>query len=205
MNRIILILFLAGSFSEIKAQLVPAGEIVTDTIYLGDFHPKKVVTYKFRTVTFYLDYDASRQVFDELVERWNQFLADNSIDSSEQTDPGSYEESTEFCNRKLKRSFDSTLKLLNDGAGTPDTIFLTQDVYDNCGPEPREPLQDFLPDQLERRLCVIRDDQNVLQNKIVRQKGEWRYPGSKSSYKGRRYFIPGRSEYFIEGVDEIIN
>jgi len=108
----------------------------------------------------------------------------------------SWEKAVYACNKKLKKLSDSTVELLITGEGKPDTIYLSQDPFDTYCIEPREPMQNFLPAQLELGQCAIKDNKNVLQPKIIRQKGEWGFKGTNSSYKGTRYFIPGKKAFF---------
>ena len=202
MNKAIFVFILLISFKESAAQtIVPVGKIVTDTIRLKGINAGKVVAYKFRSVTFFIDYKKFKEAYLQRVKLWRHH------DDGEDTlnTKNSWEKEMFRCNQKLKKLSDSTAQLLNKEEGKLDTIYLSQDPYDNYCTEPREPLQDFLPAQLELWQCAIKDGKNVLQPIIIRQKGEWSFKGTNSSYEGTRYFIPGEKVFFLEGVDIIKN
>ena len=166
-----------------EGQDIPLDKFTIDTIHLKDFKAEKIVAYKYHTVTFYVDYDDCRKVFSDVADRYN---------SDRDPDPKSDRE-------KRRRVLNSTLKFLVSQAKKSDTVYLSQAIFD---PYDLAPLQNFLPDQIEKGNCVIKDERNNIHLIIIRQKGSWQR-GPLSGWGGRRYFIPGQEKYFISGTDWI--
>jgi hypothetical protein len=84
-----------------------------------------------------------------------------------------------FSDMRLKNVFDSCMRLLLKGAGTKDTIFLSQAAFDRVEEKvfdeaiTFEPLYQVMTNALETGQCAIKDRNNKRVVKIIRQKGEW--------------------------------
>lgn len=183
-----------------KAQCLPGEDIpfdkyATDTIHLKeDFKPKKVVAYKYRCVTFYVDYDDCKKAFTDALKIYNGMGADtnNEEDINEEDECiGDLE--------KRRSVLSLTVRYLEDREKISDTICLTQARFDKYE---LEPLQNFLPEQIEKGTCSIVDENNNRHFTIIRQQGSW-YRGPRNAWGGRRYFLPGHLRYFIDATDWI--
>jgi len=162
-----------------------------DTLHLGQFIAKKIIVYKFQSVTFfvdYYDYLKSLKVF------WKRYK--NGMKGTKKEKARG-----EYINPEYEPKWlviDSIYKTTRKLSKKQDTIYLTQKTFDKVG---LRGLMDF-DVQIERGHCAIYDDKNIKQSTIIRQKGSW-YRGPLAAWGGRRYFLQGATTYFYEATDWI--
>lgn len=173
------------SFKENKSKL---DTLIIDTLHLDLFSAKKLIAYKYLSVTFYIDYK-------DYLKELKYFLKNHK------------QEIRATRNRKIKGEFfnpesyssalvtvDSIYHELKTISKRQDTISINQKMFDKIG---LRSLVDF-DILIEKNHCSIYDEKNILQTTIVRQKGTW-HNGCR--WGGRKYFIIGATNSFYEGLD----
>ena len=175
----------------VQGQGVPFDKYTTDTIKLKDFTVKKIVSYKINSVTVYVNYE---DYIKEHYVFWKRYH-DGMKETAKEKRKGENINSDYELRYKV---IDSIYKLLRKEVKTSDTIYLTQETFDNVG---LRCLMD-LDKQIDKGTCAIVDDKNNRQYIIIRQKGSV-YRGPLNAWGGRRYFLLGQPNYFFEATDWI--
>jgi hypothetical protein len=166
-------------------------KFTTDTIHLGQFRAKKIIVYKFQSVTFHVDYKdylKSLKVFWKRYKDGMKYLIDGRK-KGEYVNP-------EYEPRWLV--IDSIYQTIKKLSKKQDTIYLTQKTFDKGG---LRSLMDF-DVQIEKGHCAIYNANNIQQTIIIKQKGSW-YRGPLAAWGGRRYFLLGETNFFYEATDWI--
>ena len=187
----VLLLLLFMSFSLLMSgQSIPLDQYTIDTIYLKDFTVKKIVSYKFRDVTFFVSYEDYKK---ELTIYWKRYT-----ESMKRT--AKSKQRGEYINPDYEPRYkliDSVYQILKKESKSKDTIFLTHQIFDRVG---LGSMNNFFPDLIEKSRCTIINNNNEKQSIIIRQKGSW-YRGPLAAWGGRRYFLPGSQQFFISATD----
>ena len=191
MRVILVILFWIFCTTLSKSQAIPLDSYTVDTIHLGEFTAKKIVAYKYNDVTFYVKYEDYKKSFYVFWKRYS----DGMKDARKEKLKGEYI-NPEYEPRWLL--IDSVYQLLLKQARTQDTIFLYQKMFDKVGLG----LFANFADLIEKKQCAITNEKNERQFIIIRQKGSW-YKGPLAAWGGRRYFLPGATDFFIAATDWI--
>ena len=188
--RLLLIILTAFTWTNSFGQ-IPLDNYTVDTIHLLKFHAKKVVAYKLKQVTVYVSYQNFYKEFLPLYKRYKEGV--KGIEKERKRG--------EYINPDYEPRFrilDSTYKFLKAQVKTADTVYLTQTTFDKY--QLRE-LIDF-DKHIEKGTCAITDNNKDPHYIIIRQKGSW-YRGPLAAWSGRRYFLPGQTEFFLSGTDWI--
>jgi len=162
-----------------------------DTLHLGQFTAKKMVAYKYHSVTIFVDYKdylASIKVFRK---RYKKGMKDIKWAKAK----------GEYINPDYEPRWlviDSVYNTIQEQSKVQDTIYLTQAIFDKVG---LGPLMDF-DIYIENGHCIIFDQKNIRQTIIIRQKCSW-YRGPLEAWGGRKYFLPGSAQEFYVATDWI--
>lgn len=188
--RLLFILLTTFTSTSIFGQ-VPLDQYTIDTIQLPVFYAKKIVAYKLSQVTVYVSY---KDFYNEFLPRYKRYK-DGVKDIEKERRKGKY------INPDYEPRFrilDSTYKFLKTQVKIADTVYLTQTTFTRY--QLRE-LIDF-DKHIEKGTCAITDNKGKRHYVIIRHKGYW-YRGPLEAWGGRRYFLPGRTEFFLSGTDWI--
>jgi hypothetical protein len=173
-------------------QGVPLDHYTTDTLHLSPFKAKKTILYKLNTVTFAVDYNDFIKMYSAFWKREKEgqkYIA-KAKKKGEYYNPNS---------TPMWIVLDSVYKAITLDIKHKDTLFINHAVFSKAG---FGTWNNFFPELIERNRCAIFNNKNEQQFIIIRQKGSW-YRGQLEAWGGRRYFILGQSNYFIEGTDWI--
>jgi hypothetical protein len=182
---------LSSSGSPLRVDGIKLDQFITDTLHLGQFTAKKIVAYKFPSVTIYVDYNDYLNSLKFFWKRYN----DGMKGAKKEKAQGHYI-NPDYGPRWLL--IDSIYQAIRRLSKTQDTIYISQNIFDKVG---LRALMDF-DVQIENGNCAIYDDKNIRQTIIIRQKGSW-YRGPLAAWGGRRYFLQGAATYFYEATDWI--
>jgi hypothetical protein len=153
-----------------------------DTIKLAEFKAKKIVAYKISYITVYVSYNFYYSDLGLFLKRRDEMMKQYGIKE----------------NDKGYKLVNAVYKRIQKQIKTSDTIYLDQKDFDKKG------LTCLLSIDyaIEHGECAIVDNRNQKQSIIIRQKLSW--DGIPlSGWGGRRYFLPGKSDYFFEVTDWI--
>lgn len=155
---------------------------IFDTIKLEAFKAKKIIAYKISYVTVYVSYNFYYSDLGLFLKRRDEMMKQYGI---KEKDKG-----YEMVNAVYKR--------IQKQIKTSDTIYLDQKDFDKKG------LTCILSVDyaIEHGECAIIDNRKQKQLIVIRQKLSWE-PFPLSGWGGRRYFLPGKSNYFFEVTDWI--
>jgi hypothetical protein len=188
--RLLLVLLTAFT-STLSFGQVPLDNYTTDTIRLPEFKAKKIVAYKLQQVTIYVNY---KDFYKEFLPLYNRYK--DGVKGIEKERRQGHYINPDYEPRF--RILDTTIQQLKAQIKTADTVFLTQTTFDKY--QLRE-LIDF-DKHIENGTCAITDNKGKRHYLIIRQKGSW-YRGPLAAWGGRRYFLPGRTSFFLSGTDWI--
>jgi hypothetical protein len=177
--------------SSITFAQVPFDSYTSDTIRLPEFNTKKVVAYKLKQVTIYVNYQEFYKEFLPLYKRYKDGMKGTEKEKRR----------GEYINPEYEPRFrilDTTYRLLKTQEKLKDTIYLTQETFDKY--QLREIID--LDKHIENGTCAITDNNNNRHYIVIRQKGSW-YRGPLNAWGGRRYFLPGQTQFFLSGTDWI--
>jgi hypothetical protein len=188
MKRLISFLVLLSSIIS-NGQGISYNNFITDTIYLKPFTASKIVSYEFDSVTFYVDYEDYKKEFYSL---WKTYH--NGMKDAEKA-----KRNGQYYNKDYEKRWpfiDSIYSILINQVLKNDTIFLTHKMFAKAH---LSDLNDFFPNLIEKNRCSILSKDGMRQTILIRQNGS--YIHGSSSFGGRRYFLLGHKEYFIQATD----
>jgi hypothetical protein len=160
-----------------------------DTINLATFRAAMTVSYKFDSVTMFVDLIDFRKEFDEL---WRTYKKE-------------YQENTQKKRSKTKHTpaliktwffLDSIRYIIHTAIKKGDTLFLSQKSFRSAS---LSDLVNFFPYMIEENRCTILDAAGKIHLTLVKQTGGWH--GQGGGFGGRRYYLIGSFCYFVEAVD----
>ena len=190
--RLLITILTLTFFSKAFGQTIPFDKYTVDTFHLGQFFAKKIVAYEYNTVTFFVDYRDYLKMHTIFWKRYKEGMKSSKKEK----------EKGEYINPDYEPRWlliDSVYKVLKLQVRLKDTIFLTQKIFDKVGLGPGN---NFFADLIEKNKCAIIDKERKRQFLIIRQKGSW-YRGHLDAWGGRRYFLPGVRDFFIDATDWI--
>jgi hypothetical protein len=162
---------------------------VKDTFYLNGFSSDKVVSYRINHVTILVDYDTFNK---DIINFKTEYENDKPIKPIAKL--SSYKDAKKNSLKILK----NIIQELSKQVKSSDTVFLVHTPLDERTLRQWE-LNNILVSKIETGNCTIFDSTNTIHPMVIRTKGEWtpRYTC------GRRYYLPGRNDYFIDMLDRL--
>ncbi len=119
-----------------------------DTFYLTPKQFRKTVAYEYRSIIFFVEYSAFKDVIVNRIKGYNPYR---------------------------KSTYEAALKKIKADIKGQDTIYFSQSVFDSAQ---IIPFDTFLINQIENNKCVIRDADHKLRQMIIRMRGTKHYhPG----------------------------
>jgi len=161
-----------------------------DTIHLEPFTSPKIVAFKANGLTFYVDHDRYQKA---IYPFWkNHHLSKRNLEKEKKS--GAYR-NPEWDSVRI--TLDSIYSLVTDKSRKGDTLFLFHYITDvnKVGFYSK-----FFAEEIEKNRCSIQDIYGNLQPTIIRQKGS-RHDGPLKAWGGRRFYLPGQLQYFLEVGD----
>jgi hypothetical protein len=184
--RMLLFILIMFFYNNLYSQGIPLDKFTIDTIHLKNVTFRKVLCYKTQSVTFYFKFEDCENAISALCKIYNS-------SSSNKVNAGYINPDFE----PRRRILDSALNLLKSGVKRSDTVYLAQSIFD---PYLIAPFQKIIPHEIETGDCSIFDENNNQYFIIIRHTGYW-YRDTLAAWGGRRYFLPGRKEYFMAATD----
>jgi hypothetical protein len=187
--KTVLVLFSFFHWTISNGQIIPYDNYTVDTLHLEYFNAKSIIAYNFDSVTFYVDYEDYKKEFYSLWETYH-----NGIKERAKAKRKGY-----YYNKDYEKRWpfiDSVYSVLTRQIKERDTIYLSHKLFFSAG---LSDLNDFFPNLIEKNKCTITNAKGERQTILIRQKGS--HIKGAESFGGRRYFLVGHLEYFIEATD----
>lgn len=184
---IVMILMCKISFSQSDARKLDT--LAIDTLHLGQFTAKKMISFKYNSVTFWVEY---KDYLTSIKVYWKRYKEGMKGAKSAKA-------KGEYINPDYEQRWlliDSVYNTIQKQSKVQDTIYLTQAVFDKVGIGPLIKFDKFI----ENGHCIIFDHNNIRQSIIIRLKCSW-YRDSLAAWGGRKYFFSGSAVEFYAATD----
>lgn len=167
-------------------------KLTVDTLSLGQFNAKKIISYKLNTATFLVDYNDFMKMYTVF---WKRYKTGQNYIRDAKRKGQYYNPNSEAMWLVL----DSVYKVLKSQVKIQDTIFLTHEPFNRVG---FGTWNNFFGDLIEKGNCAILNNKGERQFFIIKHKGFW-YRDILAAWSGRRYFFIGEHYFFIDVTDWI--